>query len=91
MISTAISIGVGIALDDKIGAKEARRIDERILIVGTADLMARMIRQGILDVPEADAIKDDWKSNHRFNLTFDSFSDILFPDEPEPLVDDPGF
>jgi hypothetical protein len=34
-------------------------------------------RAGILDLTEADAIKDDWKQNHRFRIKAASFGELL--------------
>lgn len=76
-IAHALSIGAGLALDDKRAANEARRIDERLVILGTADLTVQMIREGLLSVWEADAIKDDWATNHRFRLKITSFKELF--------------
>lgn len=76
-IAHALSIGAGLALDDKSAANEARRIDERLVILGTADLTVQMIREGLLSVGEADAIKDDWATNHRFRLKITSFKELF--------------
>ncbi len=36
-----------------------------------------MIRENLLSVAEADAIKEDWAANHRFRLKIGTFGDIL--------------
>lgn len=76
-IAHAVSIGAAVALDDKRAAKEARRIDGNLVVLGTADLTVQMILEGLLSVDEADAIKDDWAVNHKFRLKIASFGDFL--------------
>jgi hypothetical protein len=46
-------------------------------VVGTADLMVQAIREGLLTVAEADAIKSAWELHHRFKLTFGSFAERM--------------
>lgn len=76
-IAHAISIGAGLALDDRRAANEARRINGGLVVLGTVDLTVQMIVEGLLSVQEADAIKDDWAANHRFRLKIASFGDLL--------------
>ena len=76
-IAHAISIGAGLALDDKRAANEARRIHSGLPIFGTADLVVQMIVEGLVSVEDADAIKDDWAANHRFRLKITTFGDLL--------------
>lgn len=76
-IAHAISIGAGVALDDRRAANEARRISDGLVVLGTVDLTVRMIVEGLLSVEGADAIKDDWAANHRFRLKIASFGGLL--------------
>ncbi|WP_346907832.1 hypothetical protein [uncultured Roseibium sp.] len=76
-IAHALSIGAGLALDDRRAANEARRIDERLVVLGTAELTVQMIREGLLSVAKADTIKDDWAANHRFRMKVETFRDLL--------------
>jgi hypothetical protein len=76
-IAYALSIGAALAIDDRRAAKEAKRIDGRIVILGTADIMCQLIREGLLTLAEADAILVDWATNHRFKLKVQSFAEIL--------------
>lgn len=76
-IAHALSIGAGLAIDDRRASNEARRISDQLVIVGTADLTVQMIRENLLSVAEADAIKEDWAANHRFRLKIGTFGDIL--------------
>ena len=36
-----------------------------------------MIRQGLLDIAEADRIKQEWATRHRFRLKLDSFKELI--------------
>ena len=36
-----------------------------------------MIRQRLLTVTEADVIKDEWATKHRFRLKLNSFQDLV--------------
>ena len=38
--------------------------------------MVSMIREDLLDIAEADRIKDDWAARHRFHLKLGSFREI---------------
>lgn len=74
-IAHALSIGAGVATDDKRAAREARRIDGQLVIVGTEDLMRWMICEGLLSVSEADEIKDEWEAEHCFKMEIGSFGE----------------
>ena len=39
--------------------------------------MVSMIGENLLDIPEADSIKNDWAVQHRFRLKIQSFQDIV--------------
>lgn len=36
-----------------------------------------MIHEGLLSVVEADRMKQEWTSRHRYRLKFDSFRDLI--------------
>ena len=38
--------------------------------------MVSMIGEGLLDIVEADSIKDEWATLHRFRLKLASFRDV---------------
>ena len=76
-IAHALAIGAGLAIDDRLAVNEARRVNDGLMILGTADLMVQMIREGLLTVADADAIKDNWAANHRFKLKFASFAGLI--------------
>ncbi|HMN39060.1 MAG TPA: hypothetical protein PKD49_15300 [Hyphomicrobium sp.] len=64
-IAGAICGGHALAIDDRKASREALRIKADLAIVGTADLVAMMIREGSLSVDEADAMKTEWERAHR--------------------------
>ncbi|MFV1969292.1 MAG: hypothetical protein ACC628_28050 [Pirellulaceae bacterium] len=76
-IAIAATRHLPLVIDDKVAVKRARRFRFRITILNTESLMISLIHAGILDVPTADAIKDDWEQNHRFRLPFRSFADRI--------------
>ncbi len=76
-IAHAVSIGAGVALDDRRAANEARRMSDGLVVLGTVDLTRQMIVEGLLSVEAADAMKDDWATNHRFRLKIGSFRDLF--------------
>ena len=65
-----------LANDDRRARLQARRADRTLRILTTRDLMVSMIDEGLLDIAEADSIKDEWAARHRFRLKLDSFRDF---------------
>lgn len=65
-----------LAIDDRRAMTQARQVQKDISIVKTSDLVVAMINESLLTVEHADAIKTDWSRNHRFTLTFESFSEL---------------
>ena len=39
--------------------------------------MVSMIAEALLDIAEADRIKNEWAARHRFRLKLNSFRDLL--------------
>jgi predicted nucleic acid-binding protein len=76
-IAAASLRGLPLAIDDKVAVKRARQFHPGIAILNTESLMVSLIHENILDVPAADAIKDDWERNHRFRLPFQSFAERI--------------
>ena len=64
-----------LAIDDRRAAIQARRADRTLRILTTQDLMVSMIGEGLLDIVEADRIKDELAERHRFRLKLASFRD----------------
>lgn len=76
-IAYALSTGAGLAIDDRRASNEARRMSSTLRIMTTADLVVTFIREGLLSVDQADAMKFDWAENHRFRLKIVTFADLL--------------
>ena len=65
-----------LAIDDRRATTQAQRVDRTLRILTTQDLMVSMIGEGLLDIDEADSIKDEWAARHRFRLKLGSFWDV---------------
>jgi predicted nucleic acid-binding protein len=80
-IAVALHRGWTLAIDDsraiKRAIQEADLSDKPLPILRTRDVMVQLIEAGIIDIARADAIKDDWRANHRFALAIRSFADLL--------------
>ncbi len=66
-----------LAIDDRLATTHARRADATLLILATQDLVVSMIRQSLLDIAQADRIKQEWATRHRFRLKLASFRDLV--------------
>ena len=66
-----------LAIDDRLATTHARQADAKLRILATQDLVVSMIREGLLNVSEADRIKREWATRHRFRLKLDSFHELL--------------
>ena len=76
-IALAVCRNYNLAIDDQRAATQARSLDPKLTILTTQDIIISMIGENLLNISEADAIKDDWAANHRFRLKIASFSDHL--------------
>ena len=76
-ITLAIHRRYILAIDDRLATTHARRADATLRILATQDLVVSMIREGLLDVAEADRIKQEWATRHRFRLIVDSFRELI--------------
>lgn len=76
-IALAIHRGYILAIDDRLAIRHARRTDAALRILSTQDLMVTMIREGLLEIEEADRIKQEWATRHRFRLGLDSFRELV--------------
>lgn len=76
-IAVALYRGYILATDDKKAIKQARSCSPTISIVTTQDLIVSMIEIGLLDIDEADALKNDWANSYKFQIKFRSFKDLL--------------
>jgi hypothetical protein len=76
-IACAIAGGHALAIHDRRAGNEALRVDANLPILRTQDLVLMMIKEQILTIAQADAMKETWEREHRFRLAFASFGDIL--------------
>lgn len=76
-IACAIAGGHALAIDDRRASNEAHRVDAALPILRTADIVVMMIKEQIVGVAEADAMKEVWEREHRFRLTIGSFAELL--------------
>ena len=76
-IACAIHRAYGLAIDDRRATREATAARLDLEIVRTQDLIVSMIKQNLLSIAEADAIKGEWEQRHRFRLTISSFAELL--------------
>lgn len=65
-----------LAIDDRRATIQARRADRTLRILTTQDLLVSMIGEGLLDIVQADSIKDELAARHRFRLKLASFRDV---------------
>ncbi len=75
-IACAIANDYAIAIDDRAAAAQARRLKADLVVLSSQDIMVHLIRSGMIDVAEADEIKDTWATQHRFRLAIASFGDV---------------
>lgn len=66
-----------LATDDRLATRYARRADAALSILATQDLVASMISQGLLNIAEAERIKQEWKTRHRLRPKLTSFKDPM--------------
>ena len=76
-IACAIHRGYALAIDDRRAVREATAARSDLEIVRTQDLIVSMLKQNLLSIAEADAIKDEWEQRHRFRLKISSFAELL--------------
>lgn len=76
-IAVALHRGYAVAMDDRRAIHHALRACDRLEILTTLDLMLTLIQENLLTLEEADAIKNEWASCHRFQLKIASFRELL--------------
>jgi predicted nucleic acid-binding protein len=77
---------MAVGVEDRTARRTAESLVGKRNVRNTTALMVSIIQAGLLTVAEADGIKLDWATNHRFALSqFRSFGDILScpPSNPE--------
>lgn len=76
-IARAIDRHHSLAIDDRKAIAEAMRASANLAILRTSDMIVLMLKEQLLTVVEADAIKSAWETEHRFRLPFASFAELL--------------
>ncbi|MEW6238150.1 MAG: hypothetical protein AB1656_22400 [Candidatus Omnitrophota bacterium] len=76
-IAAAVARNGSVAMDDKTARRIARKMFPKLSLLDTQTLMVSLIRHGILDIDEADRIKNIWETQHRFTLKINSFKDLV--------------
>ena len=77
-IAGAFCRGAAVGLDDRVAQRRARELSADFRIVTTKDLLLDAVACGALTVTQADAIKGDLETLHRFRMPgFGSFGELL--------------
>lgn len=76
-VAAAKTRALALAMDDERAWKMARHFLVGVPRETTPSLMITLVKYGVLNVQEADAIKADWESAHRFKMSFSSFGDAV--------------
>ena len=76
-IACAVHRGHTLAIDDRQALNHALRICPRLQILKTPDLMVSMIQEGLLNVSQADALKEEWDRHYNFTLNIESFAELV--------------
>jgi predicted nucleic acid-binding protein len=74
-IAAAKHQGLMLALDDKQAKKVAHKHCKPHSVVDTVELMVMFIKESLLDITQADSIKQAWQDQFRFRLIFTSFGE----------------
>ena len=74
-IAVAKNRSLPLAIDDNQARKGAKRFHSKLMLLNTEELVISMIQESVLTIEEADRIKLEWETNHRFKLMFGSFSE----------------
>lgn len=74
-IAVAANRHLTIAIDDKRAVKKIKKLGLTPSTINTEGLVVEMIRHDMLSIAEADQMKLEWETDHRFRLMFGSFSE----------------
>ncbi len=66
-----------LAIDDTQAIKKTKDLLPPSSLVRTQDLILIMIQEQLLDIEEADKLKETWAMQHRFKLKIKSFSELV--------------
>lgn len=73
-IAFASHRGYALAIDDGKAIKIARKVSKTLKIFRTQDLLYSMIQENLIDIQEADELKQELEIRHRFKMPFRSFA-----------------
>lgn len=76
-IAAAVVRQVPLATDDVAARKHIAQEFPGFQVANTTSLIVDLIRGNVLDVQQADALKDLWAAHYRFCLRISSFSELL--------------
>lgn len=82
VIAVALNRNCSLAIDDNRAVRDAlEKIglnDRPDRIIRTQDIMVELIKRNILTLEEAESIRVDWGTNHRFALRISSSRELLY-------------
>jgi len=76
-IAVAKNRGIVLGIDDVTARNKAMKFHLGLVLLGTEDLIISLIEESVLSIEEANRIKHEWETNHRFRLKFASFAEKL--------------
>ena len=76
-IACAIANDYAIAIDDRAAANQARQLKADLVVLGSQEIMVHLIRSSVIDVAEANQIKNTWADHHKFRLAIASFRELV--------------
>ena len=74
-IAFALHRGYALAIDDGKAIRIAKKTSKTLKIFRTPDLFKSMIQASLIDIQEADRLKQELETKYRFKMPFQSFSD----------------
>ncbi len=81
-IAVALNRNCLLAIDDNRAVRDVLRkiglSDGPDRIIRTQDIVVELIKRNFLALEEAELIKIDWETNHRFKLKISSFRELLY-------------
>lgn len=81
-IAVALNRNCLLAIDDNRAVRDAlRKIgfgDSPDCIIRTQDIVVELIKRNLLTLEEAELVKVNWETNHRFKLKISSFRELLY-------------
>lgn len=76
-IAFALHRDYALAIDDGKAIKIAKKVSKSLKIYRTQDLFQSMIQEDLIDIEEADGLKQELETMHRFKMPFPSFANLI--------------